>query len=173
MARRNLLATAKVGKTHGLKGFLRLESLSGEFEHLEVLDEALIRTKEGKEVEVHVEDTSYHADSFLMKFSGYDSPEKARFLSGGVMYITRDRAPKLEDGEYYIADLFDLEMVLEDGLSVGRVVSVSEGSQAMLLHVQKENGKIFLVPNMKPFIGDIDFEKNTITLLMKEVSDDL
>lgn len=173
MARRNLLATAKVGKTHGLKGFLRLESLSGEFEHLEALDEAMIRTKEGKEVKVKVEATAYHTDSFLMKFSGYDSPEKARFLSGGVMYITRDKAPRLEEGEYYIADLFDLDMILEDGKCVGRVISVSEGAQAMLLHVEKDDGRVFLVPNMKPFIGGIDFEKNTITLLMKEVSDDL
>ena len=171
MANRSLLATAKVGRTHGLDGFVRIESLSGEYEHLANLDEAVIRTREGKEIKVTVDGCRVQAETFLMRFEGYSSPEKARFLSGGVMYITRDRAPKLEEGEYYVADLFDLDMILEDGTSVGKVESVSEGAQALLLQVRNKEGKLFLVPKMDQFVGSIDFEKGTITLLMKELSE--
>ena len=32
-----LLATAKIGKTHGIDGFLRVYSLSGEYSHLKNL----------------------------------------------------------------------------------------------------------------------------------------
>lgn len=171
MASRSLLATARIGRTHGLDGFVRVESLSGGYDHLADLDKAEIRTKDGRHLDVEIEDVAERAGSFMMRFKGYESPEKAKFLSGGVMYVTRDRAPALEEGEFYVADLFGLEMILEDGTSVGKVVSVSEGAQSLLLQVDDGNGRIFLVPYMKPFVGDIDFAANTMILMMKELAE--
>ena len=45
-----LLASAKVGKTHGVDGFLRIYSLSGEYRHLKKLTSVRLVTKEGKDV---------------------------------------------------------------------------------------------------------------------------
>ena len=36
-----LLSTATIGKTHGVEGFLRVYSLSGEYAHLKKLREAV------------------------------------------------------------------------------------------------------------------------------------
>ncbi len=168
MENKSLLATALVGKTHGLDGFLRIVSLSGGYDHLAVLDRAVVKTREGRRIDVEIEDVLFHKDSFLMKFSSFNTPEKARVLSGGVMYITRDKAPVLEEGEYYVADLYGLEAVV-DGKVVGVVEDTSEGSQALLLHVRRNDGSIRLVPNMAPFIGKRDFDAGRIEILMPEV----
>ena len=44
-----LLSTATIGKTHGVEGFLRVYSLSGEYAHLKKLREAVAVLPGGKE----------------------------------------------------------------------------------------------------------------------------
>ena len=51
-----LLATATVGKTHGVNGFIKINSLSGEYDHLMKLDSCILKTKDGKQVAVTIED---------------------------------------------------------------------------------------------------------------------
>ena len=102
-----------------------------------------------------------------MKFSGYETPESARVLSGAVLKVRREDARKLRKGEYYVADLFGLS-VMYHGEAVGYVKDVSDGSQAMLLQVER-NGKIYIVPNLPVFVSSPDFEKGEIELLMGDL----
>ena len=165
---KQLLATATVGKTHGVEGFVKINSLSGEYDHLLKLDSAILETKDGKQVAVSVEDVKVHSSQILFRFAGYESPEKARFLSGSVMYIPREKAPRLKKGEYYIADLIGLDMIA-DGVSVGKVEYLSDGAQGLYLNVRIPSGEVRIVPNLPAFVSKPDFEKGTITLLMKEL----
>ena len=165
---KTLLATALVGRTHGLEGYVRIESLSGDYEHLADLDECVIETKDKRRVNAEVESVKMHQDCLLMRFCGYPTPEKARVLSGGVMYITRDRAPELEEGEYYIADLYGCSVIV-DGERVGEITDTSEGAQALLLHVKRDDGRIFLVPNMKPFVSEVDTSNGKVILANRDL----
>ncbi len=165
---KKLLVTAAVGKTHGYDGFLRIHPMSGETGHLEKLHDCVIETRDGKQVAVSVLETRKHADCFLMKFTSYDTKEKAAVLSGGRMLIQRDQAPELKKGEYYIADLFSLDVIC-NGQKAGVVESVCDGAQADYLMIRKNDGRTVLVPNMPPFVSRPDFESNSITVLMKEL----
>lgn len=163
-----LLVTAAVGRTHGYEGFVHIHPYSGETEHLRRLDECTIVCRDGRSVKVRVLDTRDHSDSFLMRFSGYESKEKASMLSGGKMYIRREEGPRLDQGEYYIADLFGLSLTC-DGRTVGTVESVCDGAQADYLMVRKSDGSSVLIPNMAPFVSKPDFEKGTIELVEKSL----
>ncbi len=168
MERKTVLATATIGRVHGVDGFLKIYPFSGEVDHLISLDEAelVLRTKE--RIKVTVKDTMMHQDDLLMRFAEYPTREKAKMLSGSTMYIPRDKCPPLEEGEYYIADLYGMGMYYE-GERVATVVETSEGAQALLLHAKTADGKVFLVPNMKPFVLKVDTGSNQIILGMKEV----
>ena len=162
-----LLSTATIGRTHGVEGFLRIYSLSGEYTHLKKLKNAVAVLPDGKEKLLSVLQVRSQGDLFLMKFAGYETPESARMLSGSVMKVKRSDARKLKKGEYYIADLYGLTMVYE-GEPVGIVKDVSEGAQAMLLQVER-NGKVFLVPNLPVFVSSPDFDAGEIELLMGDL----
>ena len=164
------LATATVGRTHGVEGFLRLVSLSGETAHLRRLSSCVLVTKEKKELTVEIESMKTLSDSLLVRFVGYDSPEKARFLSGSVMYIDRKDAPPLKKGEVYVADLFGLDVIF-DGKVVGKVEFVSDGAQAMFLNVKKNDGDMRIVPYLPVYVSRPDLEKGTIELLVGELLD--
>ncbi len=162
-----LLSTATIGRTHGVEGFLRIYSLSGEYTHLKKLKNAVAVLPDGKEKLLSVLQVRSQGDLFLMKFAGYETPESARMLSGSVMKVKRSDARKLKKGEYYIADLYGLTMVYK-GEPVGIVKDVSEGAQAMLLQVER-NGKVFLVPNLPVFVSSPDFDSGEIELLMGDL----
>ena len=168
MDEREYLSTAKIGKTHGLEGYVRIFSLSGETEHLLKLKEGRARLKDGRTVDVRIASVRLLDSDVLMKFDTFNTPEKARILSGGILQIRREDAPPLEEGEYYMADLFGLSIV-SDGNIVGTVEGIGEGSQAPLLIVRKKDGKSFLLPLMEPFCDHPDFEKGSIELLEKDL----
>ena len=127
-----LLATASIGRTHGWEGFVRIHPYSGETSHLERLESCVIVRRDSRRLEVSVKDFSRHADAFLMRFSGYESKEKAQILSGGIMYIPRSLGPQLEEGEYYIADLFGLTLVCA-GRAVGELWRVSPTGHRLII----------------------------------------
>lgn len=163
MEKKTVLATATVGRVHGVDGFLKIYSLSGEIDHLLTLDEAKLVLKSKEEVFVTVKDIKMHQDELLMRFYNYETREKAKTLSGAVMYIAREKCPPLEEGEYYIADLYGMK-IYYDGSEVAEVVDTSEGAQALLLHAKKKDGKIVLIPNMKPFVSRVSLDDGRIYL---------
>lgn len=159
-----LLASAKIGKTHGVNGYLRLFSLSGEYSHLKKLTSCSVVTKEGRELFLDVDSILVSEGMFLIRFCGYESPEKARALSQGILYIPRDKAPKLKKGEYYVADLYNMEVLVE-GNRVGVVEDTWEGAQALMLSVRKDNDqKVYVVPNLPVYVSSIDVDSNTLVL---------
>ena len=166
-----LLSTAKLGKTHGLDGYLRVYSLSGEYNHLKKLKECNVVLPDKSELSLSVDSISTQGELFLMRFSGYDTPEKARKLSKGIIRISRSNAPKLEKGEFYIADLYDME-VIHDGVSLGKVVATIDGPQALLLEILRyDNEKKYLVPLLPVYISNVNVKENTLELLMAELLD--
>ena len=108
---------------------LKIYPLSGEYDHLLHLDEAFLELRSKERVKVTVKDTKMHQDAVLMRFNEYPDREKAKVLSGSVMYIDRSKCPPLEEGEYYIADLYGMSVVYQ-GKEVGVVEDTSEGAQA-------------------------------------------
>ena len=164
----SLLAAATIGKTHGLDGYLRLYPLSGEIEHLMKLEEAVIRLRDGSEKKVIAESIRLVSGDALIRFRGYDTPEKARVLAGGVLLIERSQAPELDEGEFYVADFYGLD-VISDGVKAGTIEDTSEGAQAIMLHIRCNDGRIRLVPYLPVFLSHPDFDKGTIELLMPEL----
>ncbi len=164
-----LLATATVGKTHGTDGFVRVYPFSDEYAHLRKLTECTVRLPGGEELTLHVEGAEKKGELFLMKFTEYPTPEKARFLSKATILIERDKAPKLKKGEYYVADLYGMD-VLYGERKVGKIEYTMEGAQALLLCVRRtDNGKEYLVPNLPVYVKDVDIMNNTLVLLNPEL----
>ncbi len=164
-----LLSTATIGKTHGVNGFLRVYSLSGEYGHLRKLKECIVRFPDGTEKPLSVSAVSSQGSLFLMRFSGYETPESARMLSGATIRVRRSDANRLREGEFYVADLYGLAVVC-GGETVGTVRSTSEGSQALMLHIEHD-GHEYLVPYLPVFLSRPDFSSGTIELRMKELLD--
>ncbi len=157
------LATGIIKRSHGVKGFLRVKSLSGETSHFAGLKSVIIRIK-NEEREYLVEAVKkFSSHEILIKFQGIDTPEAGKSLIGKVLWVEREKAAPLREHEFYIADLCRCRVYQKNHL-LGKVVSVAEGGNAQLLEVRNEEGKTFLVPFEKRFVTEIDIGERKIIL---------
>lgn len=167
------LVTGVVRSSHGLDGFVKVETASGEVEHFASLDEVVLRTggPGGPERRLVIEAAEGNAQCLLLKFRGIDTPEQAKTLAGSEILVPRDMACPLKKGEYYVSDLCQCVLVYE-GTTVGTITDVLEGGAGDLLEVtlaeSAEPGKARpkrLVPMRKEFIGKIDLKARTVELM--------
>lgn len=166
-AEQELLAVAKLGAPRGLKGFLKLHSYSGEYDHLKSLKVVLLgpanMPSQAKTMRIKAVELGDWGMS--LAFEGYESPEKARALTGLELFAPRENASPLGTNEWYIHDLVGLKLMLGGG-SVGEVLGVLEGGADPLLEVRvAASGVQVLVPFRSEFIGEVDCEAGTMELL--------
>ena len=88
----------------------------------------------------------------------------AEALKGAELYIPRVEGAKLNEGEYYIADIIGMEVVSDDGAHLGRVKDVMETGANDVYVVEREGGKELLIPAIKDCILDTDIDANVLTV---------
>jgi 16S rRNA processing protein RimM len=163
---------------YGLKGELKVRSLSGETDHffrLEGRSVALRPVVDGRPGAViqerAVESVRVVEPHLLVKFAGFDSPEKARALTGCELLVPRSQASGLDDGEYYVADLVGCGLVYK-GAVLGTVKSVWESGAHEMLEVRiddpgaEKGWRVAQVPFREPFIGAVDVQARSVELLV-------
>jgi 16S rRNA processing protein RimM len=154
----------QIGSPFGVKGFLKIRSLSGETDHLLKLKSVIVR-KDGKEQELKIEEAAPSPPaSVLMLFSGINSPEKAKTLTGAQLIASRDEAAPLENGEFYIEDLKGLPIISENGDNLGQIMDIIEGGGGELAEIKLNNGEKRLVPFRKEFFSEINPGKGRVVL---------
>jgi 16S rRNA processing protein RimM len=162
---------------------VRLKSYSGETEHLKRL-KAVTLMRGAPVAQVPSEDARgapEAAESRTMRativafeegewglsarFAGYDSPEKARELTGWDIVVPRSQASPLKANEWYLCDLVGLKVTL-DAQFIGEVAGVLEGGADPLLEILLyEGGTKAIVPFRSQFIGTIDTDAGSLELL--------
>ena len=159
----DMLVIGRLGSPHGVQGFLRVLSYSGETGHFAALGEVLV-VREGERRVVRVEESRSSGPDVWLRLAGCSGPEEARAWTGWEILVPRSRAAPLGPGEYYIADLTGCALVF-GGKTAGVVEAVLEGGEAPLLEIRRGTGKTALVPFRSPFIGDVDTRSRRIELL--------
>jgi len=162
-----LLAAAKLGAPKGVKGALKVQSYSGEYAHLASLKSVLLGPEGKPELAVPTRIVAVDASARGMSaiFAGYDTPERARALTGMELFLPREAASPLAENEWYIHDLVGLRLTLS-GEPVGEVVAVLDGGADPLLEVKpSKGGAACLVPFRNEFIGAVDLDSGTMELL--------
>ncbi len=157
------LALGRLGSPHGVDGFIKMVSYSGETGHLLALADVTLRGKDRSQL-AHVESVREAGSGALLKFAGYDSPEAVRVLSGLEVWATRDKAASLEEEEYYYADLVGCDLA-DGGTVVAAIVGVCDAGGGDLLEARKPDGSVFYVPFRKEFVGTVDIGSRRVELL--------
>lgn len=110
--------------------------------------------------EYPVEQVKEHSGTLLAKLTGLESREAALKLKGSRVYVRRDAMPAPEEGHYYLADLVGLEVVNEQGISLGEVKRwLFNGAQDVM---EVEGEKTRLVPWIPAVVKAVDLENKKI-----------
>jgi len=161
---RERFAVALAGSPFGVKGFVRIRSLSGEYEHLTRLTHVSLRQGE-RETPWEIEEIIPIPRALAMKFRGIDTPEAAKTLNGAEIVADRGQAAPLRDGEWYVEDLKGLAVVSVSGETLGHITNALEGGGGSLIEIRLVSGETRLAPFRNEFFGDIKPETGRAVLL--------
>lgn len=176
--------------SHGYSGECKVESASGEYEHLLNLKEVTLQHGNEKK-ETKVESVSLGCNTAYVKFAGINSDEDIRKYNRWEIVVPRKYCKPLKKDEWYIEDLRNCSLIYEekgDSASlnapaqvVGTVTDVLEGGAGYLLEVsisescnciseelkKTSSGKprTVLIPFNNEHVGKVDVKKGTIQLM--------
>ncbi len=148
--------------SHGVRGFFKVKSLSGETGHYVKFKKVYFRKNDKYEM-FAVEKLQEKRGVLFMKVAGIDTPEIIKKYSGCEIWVPGRYANRLAKGEYYIKDLCQCSIFYENK-RVGYVKAVYEAGNADLLEVEGKDGNIFMIPFQEHFIGEVDAGMKRIEL---------
>ena len=123
----------------------------------------------GKEQKVlEIQSVRFFKNLVILKFKGIDNINDIEMYKGKDLLVTREDAVPLEEGEYFIADLLDLDVYSDEDEKIGVLYDVMQTSANDVYVVKTEEGKEILLPAIDECILDIDLEENRMTVHIME-----
>jgi 16S rRNA processing protein RimM len=163
---RSELAVGFVRTTFGVRGEVKVESYSGEYEHIARLARMKVRVGRSTET-LEVESVRIAGQLAIVKFAGIDAKETAARLRGAEIVASRDEAAPLGPGEFYYADLVGMKVCVE-GRERGEVVGILDSAGQAMLDVSTPAGRR-VVPFVAHFVGEVDLGSGAIEILAAEI----
>jgi 16S rRNA processing protein RimM len=158
-----LISIARIARPQGIRGEVIADILTDFPDRFAELDKVTL-SRDGRIIgELELEQYRFHKGRVLLKFAGYDDPDKADGLRGASLVIHRDDLVELEEDEYYLFDLEGCEVVTVDGQVLGIVAKVQDFGAAPLL-VVKNQTKEFLIPLTRDICPDVDTDNKKIVV---------
>lgn len=146
------LVIGKALRPRGLKGEIKIEAYTPDFASTVRID--------GKEYAV-LKFAGEGGFGYL-QLQGIDNIDQAEALRGKLIYAYRSSMPKLNEGEYYIADIVGLDVIV-DGECVGKIESVQQYGAADVYTASNKKGS-FSFPALKKLLLEVDLENGKMVL---------
>ena len=156
------IEAGRITSTHGVHGELKIEVWLDTPEDLKHYRRIFIDGQERKLLSVRQQNRFV-----IVKLHQIDDINAAQPLKGKTVYIAREDAP-LPPGGYFLQDLLDAKVVLEDGSPVGVLTEILERPANNVYVVTDPDGKEILIPVVPAFIIRADAENGIVTVRLLE-----
>ena len=121
-----------------------------------------------RELLLNVEHVKLLNGMAIVKFAGIDTPEDIRKYRNMELYVDREDAVPLSEGEFYIADLIGLKVVTDGDETIGTVKELFPTGANHVLTVAKPDGEELLIPYIKDCILAVCPEEGFIRVHLLE-----
>lgn len=109
-----------------------------------------MRRSDGTESAIRVEAARPKKEGWILQLTGVRDRDDAEALRGAVLLATREQLPEPGEDEWFVADLIGLEVVTDDGETLGTVAEVLTLPANDVLVVRGARGEVLL-----PLIDDV------------------
>ncbi|BBH18214.1 ribosome maturation factor RimM [Nocardioides baekrokdamisoli] len=168
----------RIGKPHGIKGYVTIDVRTDEPERRFAAGQSLMtappsgvsRGPEGAPAwkapkTLTVVDVRWHQGVLHVLFDGYSNRNEAEALRGTLLRVNLTDADVPEDpDEFYDHQLIGLSAYDLDGTHLGEVVNVSHGSAQDLLIIKTSDGREALVPFVTALVPTVDLTEKRVVI---------
>jgi len=152
-----------IRKPHGLRGNVRVESLSDVPFRFDDLDNITLELPGGLRESRAIEYCKPDGAHWLMKLLGIDTPEQAHHLRGAYIQVTADNAATLPDGAYYIFEVVGCTVVTTNGKEIGVLKEVMPLPANDVFVVNTRDGEA-LIPAIRDVVAAVNLEDGKIVI---------
>jgi len=166
-----LLRVGVIANTHGIRGEVKVFPTTDDVNRFKKLKKTILDT--GKEhIELNVSSVKFFKNLVILKFKEFDNINDIEKYKGCDLLVTREHAVKLEEGEYFIADILGADVYLEDGSEFGTLKDVIQTGANDVYEIITKDGKEVLVPSIPQCILERNIEEKKVVIhLMKGLMD--
>ena len=158
----DLFRVGVIANTHGIRGEVKVYPTTDDLNRFDRLKEVILDT--GRErINLQVQGVRYFKNMAILKFKGIDNINDVEKYKGKDLLVTRENAVPLEENEYYIADLIDMEVYNEDGSRLGILNDVMQ-TGANDVYVINGINREYLIPAIPEVVISTDIDGNIMTI---------
>ncbi|MCD2492645.1 ribosome maturation factor RimM [Lacrimispora sp. NSJ-141] len=152
-----------ISSTHGIRGEVKVFPTTDDASRFLTLRQVILEA-ERETRELEIEHVKFFKQFVILKFKGIDDINDVEKYKGAELWVTRENAVPLQEGEYFIADLIGLPVVTDEGGTLGVLKDVLQTGANDVYEVTMENGKELLLPVIDECVLNVDLEKGEITV---------
>lgn len=164
---KELMEIGQIVNTYGIKGFLKVVPYTDDITRFEDLTSIYLETKKAFET-FEIEEVKYSKNLVLLKLKGIDDINTAEKYKNCYIKIDRKDAVKLPEDTYFIVDLLDMQVVTDEGESLGIIVDVYPTGSNDIYVVKNEEGKQVLLPAIGEVIKEVDVANKKMVVHLLE-----
>ncbi len=145
----------KVGKSHGLKGEVKV-SLYPEMSNILSDFQELVLQKNDNEGKIYIlQSYRWQGKHLIAKLEGVTNRDDSELLNGNEIWLQKSDVPVLAANQYYLFEYEGLNVVTDKGLDLGVVQNVfATGANDVLVVVGQ--GKEYLIPIIDDVLVEVD-----------------
>jgi 16S rRNA processing protein RimM len=149
----------KIGAPYGIKGWLKITSFTESIPAILDFDPWYLEDSHSWK-RIKIVDGRPHGKGIVVKFTGYDTPEAARLLTGKSIAINRSQLPKLKQEEYYWSELEGLTVINQRNEVLGKIsyLMATGSNDVLVIKGEKEHA----IPYLPEVITHIDLNEKVM-----------
>ena len=150
------LRVGVITSPHGVRGEVKVYPTTDDVMRFKKLDKVILDLGRGETRELKIRQVKFFKNMVILKFDGVDTMNEVEGWRQKDLLITRDQAIPLEEDEFFITDLIGLNVVTDEGETLGTLTDVMETGAN---DVKTPEGKELLLPAIRDCILDVDLDK--------------
>lgn len=167
---KNLIFIGKLSKTTGLKGSLKMLSLTDFPERFKVRNKVFLVDDEKKQLltnkhnnceNFEIEEFSSHNNVYKIKFKSFDTIDDVTELVNKFVSINDGEKVNLDKNGFYYHEIIDA-LVFAENKYIGNISKVENYGGDDLLLVKTESEKELFIPVREEFIIKIDIDEKRV-----------
>lgn len=169
----NYYQIGKIVNTHGIKGEVRVQSITDFPEKRFAPGAPVFVFQTGHDPRQLVIKTHRRHKQFdLISFKGLDDINAVETLKGSDLKVSEDQQEELASGEYYYRDIVGLNVLDLDKQFIGTVKEIMKSGANDVWVIERKGQSDLLIPAIKDVVKNVDLDNHQIIIEMLDGLDD-
>ena len=163
----DFLRVGVISSTHGVRGEVKVFPTTDDPARFKKLKEVILDTGREKKT-LEIEQVKFFKNQVILKFKVFNNIDEILPYKGKDLLIPREEAVPLGENENFIADLIDMEVVTDEGETLGTLIDVMETGANDVYVIETSDGEEILLPAIRDCILDVNVEEKRMTVHVLE-----